>query len=173
MTDEEAWKQVIKFDKLIKWLLFVKYGKHTVMFTGLSAKDVIQECRISAFKAIRKKGDEIAGDVLVHNAVKWRLFRLLDEEKIRKKRLRRYGKPEESYTLEYDEDNSYVYKLLGWLHYRERMIIQLRFGIRYKQEHTLSEVGKIFGITKERVRQIESKALHRLKYYKGGDSSCH
>jgi len=51
------------------------------------------------------------------------------------------------------------------LPYRERMIVQLRFGIRYKQEHTLKEVGKIFGITKERVRQIERKALRRLKSY--------
>lgn len=46
---------------------------------------------------------------------------------------------------------------------RERQIIVLRYGLKDGIMHTLGEVGKIFGITRERVRQLEIKALSRLK----------
>jgi RNA polymerase primary sigma factor len=46
---------------------------------------------------------------------------------------------------------------------RERQIIMLRYGLQDGIMHTLGEVGKMFGITRERVRQLEIKALSRLK----------
>jgi RNA polymerase primary sigma factor len=46
---------------------------------------------------------------------------------------------------------------------REKEIIMLRYGLKDGIMHTLEEVGKIFGITRERVRQLEIKALERLK----------
>ena len=46
---------------------------------------------------------------------------------------------------------------------REWRVIQLRFGIGIDHPHTLEEVGKEFGLTRERIRQIESKALRKLK----------
>lgn len=46
---------------------------------------------------------------------------------------------------------------------RERKIIQMRFGINKKQPHSLESVGKELKISRERVRQIEEKAIHRLK----------
>lgn len=46
---------------------------------------------------------------------------------------------------------------------REQEIIMLRYGLKDNIMHTLEEVGKIFGITRERVRQLEIKALNRLK----------
>ena len=47
---------------------------------------------------------------------------------------------------------------------REREVIQLRFGLTGDREgKTLDEVGRIFKLTKERVRQIESRALEKLK----------
>ena len=46
---------------------------------------------------------------------------------------------------------------------REMKIIQLRFGFNNDEPHTLEEVGKQFGVTRERVRQIEAKALRKLK----------
>jgi RNA polymerase primary sigma factor len=63
-------------------------------------------------------------------------------------------------------------KALSTLSDREYNVISLRFGLEDGRDRTLEEVGKIFGLTRERIRQIESKALKKLrhpsrqKYYK-------
>ena len=49
------------------------------------------------------------------------------------------------------------------LSYREREIIRLRYGLTDGYTYTLEEVGKIFSVTRERVRQIESKAVRKLQ----------
>lgn len=48
---------------------------------------------------------------------------------------------------------------------RESRILQMRFGLNNEGEHTLEEVGKTFKVTRERIRQIESKALRKLKQH--------
>lgn len=53
--------------------------------------------------------------------------------------------------------------VLDTLNERERKVIMLRFGIKYGPPKTLEEVGKVFNVTRERVRQIESKALKKLR----------
>jgi RNA polymerase primary sigma factor len=53
--------------------------------------------------------------------------------------------------------------LLAMLTPREAKILRLRFGIGEKSEHTLEEVGKQFALTRERIRQIEAKALEKLR----------
>jgi RNA polymerase primary sigma factor len=55
-------------------------------------------------------------------------------------------------------------KILNTLKEREARIIKLRFGLEGGYPRTLEEVGKIFGVTRERVRQIEAKALRKLKH---------
>ncbi len=55
-------------------------------------------------------------------------------------------------------------RILVTLTPREEKIIRMRFGIREKSDYTLEETGKVFGITRERVRQIEAKALRKLRY---------
>ena len=47
---------------------------------------------------------------------------------------------------------------------RERLVLQLRFGLKDGRARTLEEVGREFGVTRERIRQIESKALRRLRH---------
>jgi RNA polymerase primary sigma factor len=49
------------------------------------------------------------------------------------------------------------------LNYREREILRLRYGLADGYTYTLEEVGKIFQVTRERVRQIESKAVRKLQ----------
>jgi len=46
---------------------------------------------------------------------------------------------------------------------REAMVIAMRFGLAGHRDHTLEEVGKQFGVTRERIRQIEAKALRKLR----------
>jgi RNA polymerase primary sigma factor len=54
--------------------------------------------------------------------------------------------------------------LLDTLTPRERRVLQLRFGLADGHQRTLEEVGKRFGVTRERIRQIEAKALRKLRH---------
>ncbi len=54
---------------------------------------------------------------------------------------------------------------LNKLNDREAMVLKLRKGLVDGREHTLEEVGSHFGVTRERIRQIENKALRKLKYH--------
>jgi len=59
-----------------------------------------------------------------------------------------------------------VKDLLGSLSEREQKIIRLRFGLEDGKSHTLEEVGQEFNVTRERIRQIEAKALAKLRKHK-------
>jgi RNA polymerase primary sigma factor len=54
--------------------------------------------------------------------------------------------------------------ILKTLSYREREIIKLRYGIGDGYTYTLEEVGRIFKVTRERVRQVEAKAIRKLQH---------
>ncbi|MDA3916840.1 MAG: RNA polymerase sigma factor RpoD [Deltaproteobacteria bacterium] len=55
-------------------------------------------------------------------------------------------------------------KILATLTPREEKVLRMRFGIGEKSDHTLEEVGKDFTVTRERIRQIEAKALRKLRH---------
>ena len=57
-----------------------------------------------------------------------------------------------------------VERALAMLSPKEKEILRLRFGIGEEGEHTLEEVGKRFAVTRERIRQIEAKALRKLRH---------
>ena len=57
-----------------------------------------------------------------------------------------------------------IEEILGTLTDREQQVIRLRFGLDNGQQQTLEQVGKEFNVTRERIRQIEAKALRKLKY---------
>jgi RNA polymerase primary sigma factor len=54
--------------------------------------------------------------------------------------------------------------ILNSLNHRERQVLEMRFGLKDGQSHTLEEVGQAFGVTRERIRQIEAKALRKLRH---------
>ena len=70
--------------------------------------------------------------------------------------------PDEAATeenLQYATDD-----ILGSLTAREAKVLRMRFGIGMNTDHTLEEVGKQFDVTRERIRQIEAKALRKLRH---------
>ncbi len=89
------------------------------------------------------------------------------------------GESEDSYFGDFIEDESAenptetavhemlrsrIEQVLKTLTYREREIIKLRYGIGDGYTYTLEEVGRIFKVTRERVRQVEAKALRKLQH---------
>jgi RNA polymerase primary sigma factor len=67
-------------------------------------------------------------------------------------------------TLITQDLTTQVERALSTLSAKEKEILRLRFGIGEEGEHTLEEVGKRFAVTRERIRQIETKALRKLRH---------
>lgn len=89
------------------------------------------------------------------------------------------GDDEDSHLGDFIEDNTLdlpidsatseslrnsVRDVLGGLTAREAKVLRMRFGIDMNTDHTLEEVGKQFDVTRERIRQIEAKALRKLRH---------
>jgi RNA polymerase primary sigma factor len=89
------------------------------------------------------------------------------------------GESEDSYFGDFIEDDAAappadiaaqdmlknrIEQVLKTLTYREREIIKLRYGIGDGYTYTLEEVGRIFKVTRERVRQVEAKAIRKLQH---------
>ena len=72
--------------------------------------------------------------------------------------------PEESATNQLLKEQ--VKEILSALTEREQKILKLRFGLEDGKQHTLEEVGQEFSVTRERIRQIEAKALAKLRKHK-------
>jgi RNA polymerase primary sigma factor len=89
------------------------------------------------------------------------------------------GKEEDTRLKEFIEDSNaltpfeaasrdllkgHIDDVLDTLNPREQKVLELRFGLRDGRTRTLEEVGKVFGVTRERIRQIEAKALRKLRH---------
>jgi len=89
------------------------------------------------------------------------------------------GEEEDSHLGDFIEDKKFVLpadaaislnlaeqtrRVLATLTPREEKVLRMRFGIGEKADHTLEEVGKDFAVTRERIRQIEAKALRKLRH---------
>jgi RNA polymerase primary sigma factor len=79
----------------------------------------------------------------------------------------KYEKPDDAANMHMVKSN--LYDMLDFLTPRERKIVIMRFGLDGGEVHTLEEVGKEFGVTRERVRQIEAKTLQKLRNHPASD----
>jgi RNA polymerase primary sigma factor len=75
-----------------------------------------------------------------------------------------YREDDPLYDMNRDSLKSRIADVLAALNYREREIIRLRYGLADGYTYTLEEVGRIFSVTRERVRQIEAKAVRKLQH---------
>jgi RNA polymerase primary sigma factor len=74
------------------------------------------------------------------------------------------GSPSPYFDAEKIEASEQLQRVLRTLSPKEEKVIKMRFGIGADRDHTLEEVGRFLSITRERVRQIEAKALRKLKH---------
>jgi len=72
--------------------------------------------------------------------------------------------PSPFFDAELTESTEHIQRVLRTLTPKEEKVIRMRFGIGVDRDHTLEEVGRHLSITRERVRQIEAKALRKLKH---------
>jgi len=70
--------------------------------------------------------------------------------------------PERLFLIQ--EMQELISKALSTLSPREERIVRMRFGVGVRSDHTLEEIGQQFGLTRERIRQIEASALRKLKH---------
>ena len=77
-------------------------------------------------------------------------------------RTRRPSRPPKRWSI--PSSPSRIASVLADLTPREEQVLRKRFGIGEKSDHTLEEVGKLFNVTRERIRQIEAKALRKLRH---------
>ncbi len=75
-----------------------------------------------------------------------------------------YREADPLYEMQQDMLKHRINEALAGLTYREREILRLRYGLSDGYAYTLEEVGKIFSVTRERVRQIEAKAVRKLQH---------
>jgi RNA polymerase primary sigma factor len=143
--------------------------------------DTMSKLRNATKELIQKKGREPTIDE-VSNIAKTPLEETKRVLKIAKQPIsldRPVGEGDDTYFGDFLEDTSVqspvnsasnemlknkIEKVLHTLSFREREIIKLRFGLGTGYTYTLEEVGKIFKITRERVRQIEAKAIKKLQH---------
>ena len=78
--------------------------------------------------------------------------------------LQDYREDDPLYEMNQEMLKARIADVLAALNYREREIIRLRYGLADGYTYTLEEVGRIFSVTRERVRQIEAKAVRKLQH---------
>jgi RNA polymerase primary sigma factor len=143
--------------------------------------ETMSKLRNVSKKLVQKKGREPTIEEIAHetNISVDETKRVLKISKHPISLDRPIGESDDSYFGDFIEDNSAespvnaathemlkekIEKVLQTLTYREREIIKLRYGIGDGYTYTLEEVGRIFKVTRERVRQIEAKAVRKLQH---------
>jgi RNA polymerase primary sigma factor len=122
-----------------------------------TAEEVAEELNISA-ETVRMVREETRGTISLDTPVgddgSLSLANCIEDK----------NSPSPSLETEEREFLDRTREVLATLTPREERILRLRFGIDVKTEHTLREIGKDFDITRERVRQIETQALNKLRH---------
>ena len=86
-----------------------------------------------------------------------------EEDSCQDKPVEEHKTPDSEGAVDFKLLREKLNEVLNTLSSREQEVLELRFGLKDGRQRTLEEVGKHFGVTRERIRQIEAKALRRLR----------
>lgn len=125
--------------------------------SGVKMSDVAKRMNIAPEKIDNylnayKKTLSLEGDFEIKNGSEVRLIDIIEDKKTSVQQ-----------RIEYDSMKKQIVSLLNNLKEREQNVILLHFGLDGKEKQTLEEIGKMYGVTKECIRQTEVRALNKLK----------
>ena len=129
-----------------------KASKKEVKTADVAKKMNLDESKINNYLNAYKKTLSLEGDFEMQNGSEVKLIDIIEDEK-----------SSVQAEIEYESMKKDVINLLNGLKEREQKVITLRFGLDGMQKQTLEEIGKIYGVTKECIRQTEARALNKLK----------
>lgn len=129
-----------------------KQGKLNVRVDEVAEKMNIEPEKINNYLNAYKKTLSLEGDFEVNNGSEVKLIDIIEDKNVSVQK-----------EIEYESMKKEVVSMLNKLKDREQNVLIMRFGLCEKQKQTLEEIGKVFGVTKECIRQTEARALNKLK----------
>ncbi len=125
--------------------------------TNIKTEDVAKKMNIEPEKIDNylnayKKTLSLEGDFEINNGSEVRLVDIIEDKKASVQQ-----------KIEYESMKKEVVSLLNNLKDREQKVILLHFGLNGQEKQTLEEIGRIYGVTKECIRQTETRALNKLR----------
>ena len=125
--------------------------------SDIKTEDIAEKMNIESYKINNylnayKKTLSLEGEIEMQNGSAVKLIDILEDEK-----------SSASKETEYNSLKENIVKILSGLKEREQKVIVLRFGLGNSEKQTLEEIGKLYGVTKECIRQTETRALNKLK----------
>lgn len=123
-----------------------------VKISDVAKKMNMDADKIDNYLNAYKKTLSLEGDYEMQNGSEVKLIDIIEDKK-----------SSVQSEIEYESMKKDVVKMLTGLKDREQKVITMRFGLNGAEKQTLEEIGKIYGVTKECIRQTESRALNKLK----------
>ena len=127
-------------------------GVENIKVEDVAKKMNIDAGKINGYLNAYKKTLSLEGDYEMKNGSEVKLIDIIEDKK-----------SSVCAEIEYDAMKKDVVQLLNSLKDREQKVITLRFGLNGAEKQTLEEIGNIYGVTKECIRQTEVRALRKLK----------
>ena len=129
-----------------------KETQKTVSIEDVAQKMNIDASKIDNYLGAYKKTLSLEADFEIKNGSEVKLADIIEDKK-----------SSVSEEIEYSSMKQEIVNLLSDLKDREQKVILFRFGIDGREKRTLEEIGKFYGVTKECIRQTESRALNKLR----------
>jgi RNA polymerase sigma factor (sigma-70 family) len=163
-------------DRLLHWCLRYKVNRKAIanaLKTGMSYEDIIQATKLQLLK-LKTVLAHFKQSTVICSALRWAIYRICERSKQKGKLPELHFIGRGDFTLQdscKQEDaeshclaHAAIVETVSRLHPKDRQVIVMRYGLDGNPEMTLAEIGKALGVTRERIRQIEARAMSRLRH---------